>query len=69
MKIWLINGYTQEIGIWEVELFTSKKDAEWMFNHYVEDYKATISDDNEWFAQCDDGIGRFYLEERFIDIN
>ena len=66
MTIWLINGYTKEIGIWEVELFTDKSKAEEMFKYYVKDYNAEVSEDNEWFAMCGDGIGRFYLEEQEI---
>lgn len=66
MNIWLITGYTKEVGVWEVELFKNKGEAVSMFNHYKVEYEATTSEDNEWYATCNDGVGRFWLEERFI---
>ena len=64
MKLWLITGYTKEIGVWEVELFRDKNEADDMFKHYVEDYNAELDEDNKNFATCSDGVGRFWLEER-----
>ena len=66
MKLWLITGYTKEIGVWEVELFRDKNEADDMFKHYVEDYNAELDDGNKNFATCSDSIGRFWLEEREI---
>lgn len=68
MAIWLITGYTRQVGVWDVELFTSKLDAEAQFNYYIKDYEAQVAADNPWVATCKDGIGRFYLEERHLDI-
>ena len=62
----MITGYTKEIGVWEVELFRDKNEADDMFKHYVEDYNAELYDGNKNFATCSDGIGRFWLEEREI---
>lgn len=64
MKIYLINGYTDNIGLWEVALFTDKEKAISEFKTYVHRYHAEVSEYDEWVAFCDEG--HFYLEEREV---
>lgn len=66
MKIWLINGYTKNIGLWEVDLFTDKESAKETFNYYLKEYNASVCSDNKYVATTSDGYGKFYLEEREI---
>lgn len=66
MTIYLITGYTKEVGVWEVELFRDRQEATEQFKHYVEDYNAELDENNSNYAMCPDGIGRFWLEERTI---
>lgn len=65
MEIYLITGYTKNIGLWEVEIFRDREDAVNAFNYYIEEYNAVISKDDEWLAEEPDG-GYFYLERRVI---
>ena len=65
-KVYIINGYSKTIGHWEVELFLSKEKAEKQFAYYVDEYDATVSFDDEWYASCDDGVTWMSLEEREI---
>lgn len=66
MTIYLITGYTKEVGVWEVELFRDYDEAVHHFKQHVEDYNAELDEDNTNFALCPDGVGRFWLEERTI---
>ena len=49
MKIQVINGYSKQIGHWEIELIVSRKEAERRFNNYVSEYEATTSEEDEWY--------------------
>lgn len=66
MTLWLITGYTKEIGVWEVELYRDRNEAVEQFKHYVEDYNAELDENDPNFALCNDGIGRFWIEEREV---
>lgn len=66
MTIYLITGYTKEVGVWEVELFRDYDEAVQHFKQHVEDYNAELDEDNPNFALSPDGVGRFWLEERTI---
>ena len=63
LKLYMINGYTKNIGSWEVEHFRNEDDAVKAFENYVDEYEATIDEDDEWYATVDDGYGWFTLTE------
>lgn len=67
MKIQMINGYSKQIGHWEVELLASREKAEKRFNNYVDEYEATRDEDDEWYATCNDGVTWMSLEEREVE--
>lgn len=67
MTIYIITGFTDNIGVWEVELFSDYTKARNTFNYYVEEYQATVDDTGEdVFATCDKYAGWFSLEKRVV---
>lgn len=64
--LYLINGYTKEVGVWDVELFRDRQEATERFKHYVESYNAELDDDDPNSAICPNDEGGFWLEERII---
>ena len=67
IKVYIINGFTANIGSWEVELFTSFDIAKKMFDNYVTEYEANTDSDNDTYATVGDGVGWFSMEEREFD--
>lgn len=66
-KVYVLNGYSRNSGQWEVELLASKEKAENRFNNYVDEFQATRSEEDEYFATCDDGVTWMSMEEREIE--
>lgn len=63
MTVWLINGYTTNIGLWEVELYSTEEEAMHQFSQYVNEYNAKVNcEGDSTVALC--FAGKFYLEKR-----
>lgn len=62
--MWVISGYTREVGVWDVELYEDYDKAKWQFDYYVSDYDAWVENytDGSVTAMCKDGVGRFFLQ-------
>lgn len=67
-SIWIISGYTTNIGNWEIEIFTDESQAKSCFKQYKKEYGFPVSKDDEYYCLSDDGVSWFSLEERPIDV-
>lgn len=67
-EVFIIYGNTQCVGLWDVELFTKREEAEKQFREYIDEYNATVSEKNNCsVAVIESGdIGKFILERRSL---
>lgn len=54
MKIYLINGRSEAVGQWYVEIFTSKFEAIKAFKQYMDEYEARLEyEDDDLYDDSD----------------
>jgi len=61
MMLYIINGWTDSVGQWELEPYDNYKDARYEFDGYIEEYNAVEENNYKDYAVCDEG--RFWIEE------
>ena len=58
-RVYVINGKTETIGMWDLEVFADEEDAIERFKMYLDEYEAKL--DSEWYAECSEGS--FWIED------
>lgn len=66
IDIWLISGKTENIGAWEVELFSSETECKKIFNYYVGEYGFNVEKTADGEIASDGYRNVFWWEKRKI---
>lgn len=67
ITIYVINGYSPQVGQWDLEAYTDFNEARKAFNEYIYEYGAVETGEN--FADTKDGNTKFWIDEIEINLN